>query len=45
MKQKYKQTTFRREEDLRTYPSEIAVFPTPGSPISTGLFFVLLERI
>jgi len=24
-------------------PSTIAVFPTPGSPISTGLFFVLLE--
>ena len=32
-------------EDLSAYPSEIAVFPTPGSPISTGLFFVLLERI
>lgn len=28
-----------------TYPSEIAVFPTPGSPINTGLFFVLRERI
>lgn len=27
------------------YPSDMAVFPTPGSPISTGLFFVLLERI
>ncbi len=26
-------------------PSTIAVFPTPGSPIKTGLFFVLLERI
>ncbi len=26
-------------------PSAIAVFPTPGSPISTGLFFVLLLRI
>src|SRR5437588_4240577 len=24
-------------------PSTIAVLPTPGSPISTGLFFVLLE--
>ncbi len=24
-------------------PSTMAVFPTPGSPISTGLFFVLLE--
>ena len=24
-------------------PSAIAVFPTPGSPISTGLFLVLLE--
>ena len=26
-------------------PSTIAVLPTPGSPISTGLFFVLRERI
>ena len=26
-------------------PSTIAVFPTPGSPISTGLFLVFLERI
>ena len=26
-------------------PSAIAVFPTPGSPISTGLFFVRRERI
>ena len=26
-------------------PSTIAVLPTPGSPIRTGLFFVLLERI
>ena len=26
-------------------PSTTAVFPTPGSPISTGLFFVLRERI
>ena len=26
-------------------PSTIAVLPTPGSPISTGLFFVLLESI
>ncbi len=26
-------------------PSTTAVFPTPGSPIRTGLFFVLLERI
>ena len=26
-------------------PSAIAVLPTPGSPISTGLFFVLRERI
>ena len=25
-------------------PSTIAVLPTPGSPIRTGLFFVLLER-
>ena len=25
-------------------PSTIAVFPTPGSPISTGLFFVRRER-
>mmetsp|Transcript_28713 Transcript_28713/g.55889 ORF Transcript_28713/g.55889 Transcript_28713/m.55889 type:complete len:208 (-) Transcript_28713:277-900(-) len=26
-------------------PSTIAVLPTPGSPINTGLFFVLLDRI
>ena len=26
-------------------PSAIAVLPTPGSPIKTGLFFVLLLRI
>ena len=26
-------------------PSTIAVFPTPGSPISTGLFLVLRDRI
>ncbi len=26
-------------------PSTIAVFPTPGSPTSTGLFFVRRERI
>ena len=26
-------------------PSTTAVFPTPGSPISTGLFLVFLERI
>ena len=26
-------------------PSTIAVLPTPGSPISIGLFFVLLDRI
>ena len=26
-------------------PSTIAVLPTPGSPISTGLFLVLRERI
>ena len=26
-------------------PSTIAVLPTPGSPISTGLFFVLRDRI
>ena len=26
-------------------PSTAAVFPTPGSPIKTGLFFVFLERI
>ena len=25
-------------------PSAIAVLPTPGSPISTGLFFVLLDK-
>ena len=30
---------------LRARPSATAVLPTPGSPISTGLFFVLLERI
>ena len=26
-------------------PSAMAVLPTPGSPISTGLFFVLRERM
>ena len=26
-------------------PSTTAVFPTPGSPINTGLFLVLLDRI
>ncbi|CPR49812.1 Uncharacterised protein [Chlamydia trachomatis] len=28
----------------RASPSAIAVFPTPGSPINIGLFFVRLER-
>ena len=33
-------------EDIRcASPSTIAVLPTPGSPISTGLFFVLLLKI
>ncbi|KAF5041753.1 hypothetical protein SDC9_69932 [bioreactor metagenome] len=26
-------------------PSAMAVFPTPGSPMSTGLFFVFLDKI
>ncbi len=26
-------------------PSAMAVLPTPGSPISTGLFFVLRDRM
>ena len=26
-------------------PSTIAVLPTPGSPIKTGLFFVFLDKI
>ena len=30
---------------LRASPSAIADLPTPGSPISKGLFFFLLERI
>ena len=30
---------------FKARPSTIAVFPTPGSPIKTGLFFVLLTRI
>ena len=30
---------------LSASPSAIAVLPTPGSPISTGLFFLFLERI
>ena len=30
---------------LRASPSAMAVLPTPGSPISTGLFFLFLERI
>ena len=29
----------------RAKPSAMAVLPTPGSPIRTGLFFVLRERI
>ena len=36
---------FKTLAPTKAYPSEIAVFPTPGSPIRTGLFFVLLERI
>jgi len=31
--------------NYKSYPSAIAVFPTPGSPIITGLFFVLLHNI
>ena len=30
---------------LRAMPSTIADFPTPGSPMSMGLFFFLLPRI
>jgi len=30
---------------LSASPSAIADFPTPGSPIRTGLFFFLLARI
>ena len=30
---------------LSANPSTIAVLPTPGSPIRTGLFFVLLDNI
>ena len=30
---------------LSASPSAIAVFPTPGSPIRQGLFFVRLDRI
>ncbi len=30
---------------LEASPSTIAVFPTPGSPIKTGLFFVLRDKI
>ena len=30
---------------LRASPSTIAVLPTPGSPISTGLFLVLRDKI
>ncbi len=30
---------------FRLRPSAIAVFPTPGSPISIGLFLVLLDNI
>ena len=29
---------------LKAKPSTIAVFPTPGSPIKTGLFFVRLDN-
>ena len=30
---------------LKAKPSAIAVLPTPGSPIKTGLFFVFLDNI
>ncbi len=30
---------------LRAKPSTIAVLPTPGSPIKTGLFFLLRDKI
>ncbi len=30
---------------LEASPSTIAVLPTPGSPIKTGLFFVFLDNI
>ena len=30
---------------LQAKPSTTAVLPTPGSPISTGLFLLFLERI
>ena len=30
---------------LSANPSTIAVLPTPGSPIRTGLFLVLLDKI
>ena len=33
------------KEILCASPSTIAVLPTPGSPIKTGLFFVLLLKI
>jgi hypothetical protein len=26
-------------------PSTMAVFPTPGSPISTGLFYKLVDQL
>ena len=33
------------ETILSAIPSATAVFPTPGSPIRQGLFFVLRDRI
>lgn len=33
------------QKDFMAYPSAIAVLPTPGSPMITGLFFVLLDKI
>ena len=40
---KFSGTSFRTI--LCARPSTIAVLPTPGSPINTGLFFVFLDKI
>src|SRR5687768_18251892 len=36
--------TLSLHDALPIYPSTMAVLPTPGSPIRTGLFFVRRER-
>ena len=39
-----KNLEYHRLQFLKLVPSIIAVLPTPGSPMRTGLFLVLLDR-